>query len=228
MSCKKKPEADVARCYGLYIEIGLVVAIAVLIMAFRVHFNPDTELNVEIQGPEVVQMEQIEQTKQIAKPPAPPRPPVPIEVPNDEVLEEDILDIDAEISFDEPVDLPPPPPPPVERNKQEEVVEEEPEIFIVVEQMPELIGGIAAVQRQLQYPEIAQKAGIEGMVVVQFVVDENGNPIDLEVSKGLGGGCNEEAIRVITQYAKFKPGQQRGKPVRVRFSIPVRFRLTNS
>jgi protein TonB len=224
MSCKKKPEADVSRCYGLYIEIGLVVAMALLIAAFRVHFNPDTELNVEISGPEVVQMEQIEQTKQIAKPPPPPRPPVPIEVPNDEVLEEDVLEFDAEISFDEPVDLPPPPPPPVE-DRAKEVVDEEPEIFIVVEQMPELIGGIAAIQRELHYPEIAQKAGIEGMVVVQFVVDENGNPIDLEVTKGLSGGCNEEALRVIREHARFKPGQQRGKAVRVRFSIPVRFKL---
>ncbi len=227
MSCKKKPNADLSRCYGLYIEIGLVVAMAALIVAFRVHFNPETELNVEIEGPEVVEMEQIEQTKQVAKPPPPPRPPVPIEVPNDEVLEDEILDIDAEISFEEPADLPPPPPPPA-REEEEEEEEEEPEIFMAVEEMPELIDGIGALQKKLRYPEIAQKAGVEGMVVVQFVVDENGNAIDLVVTKGLGGGCDEEALRVIREHAEFKPGKQRGKPVRVRFSIPIRFRLTNS
>ncbi len=222
MASRKTPKADLRRTYQVFLQIGMVVALALLIAAFRVHFNPETELDVEIQGPEVVEMEQIEQTKQVAKPPPPPRPPVPIEVPNDEVLEDEILDIDAEISFDEPVDLPPPPPPP----KKEEEVEEEPEaeIFMVVEEMPELLGGIQDLQRQIKYPEIAKKAGVEGMVVIQFVVDETGSVADPVVVKGIGAGCDEEALRVV-QTAKFKPGKQRGKPVKVRFSLPIRFKL---
>jgi protein TonB len=222
MATRKKPKADLRRTYQLFMQIGMVIALALLIAAFRVHFDPETELNVEIQGPEVVQMEQIEQTKQVAKPPPPPRPPVPIEVPNDEVLEEDILDIDAEISFEMPADLPPPPPPPV----REEVVEEEPEpeIFMVVEEMPELLGGIQDLQGKISYPEIAKKAGVEGMVVIQFVVDETGSVADPVVVKGIGAGCDEEALRVV-QQAKFKPGKQRGKPVKVRFSLPIRFKL---
>lgn len=219
MASRKKPQADLRRGYHLFIEIGLAVALGLLIAAFRAQFNPETNLDIDIAGPEVVEMEQVEQTKQVEKPPPPPRPPVPIEVPNDEVLEDESLDIDAEINFEEPVDLPPPPPP------QREVVEEpEPEIFMVVEEMPELVGGIGDLQRKIKYPEIAKKAGVEGMVVIQFVVDENGRVADPEVVKGIGAGCDEEALRVV-QDARFKPGRQRGKPVKVRFSLPVRFKL---
>ena len=217
MGLYKKPKADLRRQYPLYIELGLAVGLILLIVAFRASFNPDTDLNVAVQGPEIVEMEQIEQTKQIPKPPPPPRPPVPIEVPNDELLEDEELDIDAEIDFDEPVDLPPPPPP-----KEEE--EPEPEIFMVVEDMPELIGGIGALQQKIKYPEIAKKAGVEGTVFIQFVVDENGNVVDPVVVKGIGAGCDEEALRVV-RTAKFKPGRQRGKPVKVKFSLPIRYKL---
>lgn len=217
MALRKTPKADLRRKYPLFIELGLAVGLVLLIAAFRANFNPDTDLNVEVQGPEVVEMEQIEQTKQIPKPPPPPRPPVPIEVPNDELLEDEELDIDAEIDFDEPVDLPPPPPP-----KNDE--EPEPEIFMVVEDMPELIGGIGSLQKKIKYPEIAKKAGVEGTVFVQFVVDENGNVVDPTVIKGIGAGCDEEALRVVRD-AKFKPGRQRGKPVKVKFSLPIRYKL---
>ena len=222
MTRKKKPEADVRRWYSLYLELGLVVALALLIGAFRMHFNPDTQLDVQLQEQEVIAMDELPQTKQMERPPPPPRPPAPIEVPDDVVLEEETFDFDAEIDFSVPVDIPPPPPPPV---RKEEVVEEEPEIFIVVEQMPELIGGIQSIQQHLRYPEIAKRAGIEGMVVVQFVVNEQGRPIDPAVIRSLGGGCDEEAVRVIMEHARFTPGLQRGKPVRVRFSIPMRFLL---
>lgn len=223
MTRKKTPKADVRRWYHLYLEFGLVAALFSLIVAFRVDFNPKSDLQVQLQEQEVISLDELPQTRQVEKPPPPPAPPAPVEVPDTEVLEEETFEFDAEINFEEPVDIPPPPPAPV----REEVKEEEPEIFIVVEQMPELIGGIQAIQQHLQYPEIANRAGIEGMVVVQFVVDEQGNAIDLNVVRSLGGGCDEEAIRVITKYAKFKPGKQRGKPVRVRFSIPVRFLLKN-
>ncbi len=219
MASRKKPQADLRRRYHLFIEIGLAIAMGLLILAFRAQFNPESSLNVDIQGPEVVEMEQVEQTKQVEKPPPPPRPPVPIEVPNDEVLDDVALDIDSEINFELPADLPPPPPP-----KKEEVEEAEPEIFMVVEEMPELIGGIGELQRKIKYPEIAKKAGVEGMVVIQFVVDESGRVTDPVVVKGIGAGCDEEALRVV-EDARFKPGKQRGKPVKVRFSLPIRFKL---
>jgi protein TonB len=218
MALRKTSKADLRSRYPVLAEIGLILSLLILIVAFRVKYSPETEFDIPEEQQVVVQMEEIEQTQQIERPPPPPRPPVPIEVPNEEVLEDEALDIDAEIDFDEPVDLPPPPPPAPEEE------EPEPEIFVVVEQMPELIGGLEDLQKRIKYPEIAKKAGVEGTVFLQFVVDENGNVMDPAVVKGIGAGCDEEALRAI-RTAKFKPGKQRGKPVRVRFSLPVRFRL---
>lgn len=216
MALKKTKKADLRRRYPILAEVGLIASLVLLIVAFKVRYNPDNQFIIPEQEQVVVQMEEIEQTQQIEKPPPPPRPPVPIEVPNDEVLEDEALDIDAEIDFDEPADLPPPPPPKAE--------EPEPEIFVVVENMPELIGGIQGLQKRVKYPEIAKKAGVEGTVFLQFVVDEKGNVVDPAVVKGIGAGCDEAALEAI-KTAKFKPGKQRGKPVKVKFSLPVRFRL---
>ncbi|HUF09298.1 MAG TPA: energy transducer TonB [Rhodothermales bacterium] len=216
MALRKTDKADLRRRYPILAEVGLIVSLVLLIVAFKVKYNPDSSFLIPEQEQVVVQMEEIEQTQQIEKPPPPPRPPVPIEVPNDEVLEDEALDIDAEIDFDEPVELPPPPPP------AEEAAE--PEIFVVVENMPELIGGIEGLQKRVKYPEIAKKAGVEGTVFLQFIVDENGNVVDPVVIKGIGAGCDEAALEAI-RTAKFKAGRQRGKPVKVKFSLPVRFRL---
>ncbi len=103
-------------------------------------------------------------------------------------------------------------------------MEDEDEIFVVVEQMPELIGGIASIQKEIRYPEIARQARVSGRVIVQFIVDQEGNVVDPVVLRGIGGGCNEEALRVV-KLAKFIPGKQRGKPVRVRYTLPITFKL---
>lgn len=101
------------------------------------------------------------------------------------------------------------------------------DVFMVVDNMPQLIGGIASLQEEIKYPTIAQKAGIEGRVFVQFVVDEEGNVIDPTVIRGIGAGCDEEAIRAVT-LAKFTPGTQRGKAVKVKMTLPVMFKLDES
>ncbi|WP_457652901.1 energy transducer TonB [Rhodocaloribacter sp.] len=99
-----------------------------------------------------------------------------------------------------------------------------PEAFVVVERMPELIGGLASIQRVVRYPALAKKAGIEGRVIVQFVVDEQGRVVDPVVVRGLGAGCDEEAVRAVRR-ARFRPGTQRGEPVKVKMSVPILFRL---
>ncbi|WP_456428235.1 energy transducer TonB [Rhodocaloribacter sp.] len=219
MALRKTEKADLRRRYPLYIEIGLVLTLALLIVAFRLDLSADDSFEVVMQEQEVVQMEEVQQTQQIEKPPPPPRPPVPVEVPDDEILEDDDLDLDASLDIDEPLaDLPPPPPP---AEKEEEP---EPEIFVIVEDMPQLIGGLGSLQKKIRYPEIAKKAGVEGRVIVQFVVDEQGRVVDPVVVRGIGAGCDEEAIRAVSQ-ARFKPGKQRGKPVKVKMSLPITFKL---
>ncbi len=97
------------------------------------------------------------------------------------------------------------------------------EEFAVVERMPELLGGLASIHRAVRYPALAKKAGIEGRVIVQFVVDEQGRVVDPVVVQGIGAGCDEEAIRAVRR-ARFRPGTQRGTPVKVKMSLPVLFR----
>lgn len=220
MALRKHEKADLRKRYPLFIEVGLILTLGLLILAFKADLRPDNDFEVVMPDQETVQMEEIQQTQQIETPPPPPRPPVPVEVPNDEVLENDELDLDASLDLDEPVTNTPPPPPAPEV----EEVEEEPEIFVIVEQMPELIGGLESIQKKIKYPEIAKKAGVEGRVFVQFVVDENGNVVDPVVTRGIGAGCDEEAVRAVMQ-AKFKPGKQRGKSVRVKMSLPITFKL---
>jgi protein TonB len=220
MALYKTDQADLHGRYPLYIEIGLIVALLVLIVAFNIEWRGSDEFDIPEREQEIVEIEEIEQTKQIEKPPPPPRPQVPVEVPNDEVLDDATIDLDAELDLNAEPTAPPPPPEPVE----EEEEETEPEVFVAVEQMPELIGGIRSLQEQIQYPELARKAGVEGMVVVQFIVDQEGNVTEPTVLRGIGAGCDQEALRVV-QQAKFEPGRQRGKPVRVKMSLPIRFSL---
>ncbi len=207
--------------YFISIELGLIISLTVFIFLFKMDFYPQqVEEFVFFEVQEEVFVEEIVQTKQTDTPPPPPRPPVPVEVPNDEIIADDIVELDLEFDLDGPMDLPPPPP------KQAVEEEFEDEIFVVVEQPPELIGGIAGVQKRIVYPELALKVGIEGRVVVQFVVDKDGKVINPVVMRGIGGGCDEEAIRAI-KLAQFLPGMQRGRPVAVRYSLPITFKIYN-
>jgi len=213
---RKKPSADLRKYYTILLEVGLIFALLIFIIAAKINLKTNQQEVDLTMEQEVVEMEEVERTKQEERPPPPPRPQVPVEVPNDEIVEDVEINLDAELSLDEPLDLPPPP--------AEE--EEEEDFFVVVEQMPELIGGMAALQKNIRYPEMARKAGIEGRVIVQFIVNENGEVEDPRVIRGIGGGCDEEALRAV-QTVKFKPGRQRGEPVRVQYSLPVIFRLQN-
>lgn len=104
---------------------------------------------------------------------------------------------------------------------------QEDDFFVVVEEMPKLIDGMAAIQSKIEYPTMARRAGIEGRVTVQFIVNENGDVENAKVVRGIGGGADEEALRVV-QQAKFEPGVQRGRPVRVQYALSINFRLEDS
>lgn len=101
------------------------------------------------------------------------------------------------------------------------------EFFVVVEQMPKLKGGLASLQQCVNYPEEARKAGIQGRVIVQFIVNKQGNVENPQIIRGIGGGADEEAIRCV-KTAQFEPGKQRGKPVRVQYSLPIIYKLPDS
>lgn len=214
---KKNPKYDLKLKYRKVLQLSMVLALALLIGMFQVSKRfetkemEQTEINIEIT------VEEIPQTEQMERPPAPKRPAVPIESESEDIPEDETIET-TELSFD---DLPEPPEPPDE-------VDETAQIFYAFDKRPEPIGGMAAIQRNLVYPEMARKAGVEGTVMVQAVIDSKGNVIQTEVIKSLGNnGCDEAAMAAIRKV-KWKPAQQRDKPVTVRIAIPVIFRLRNN
>lgn len=221
---RKKPGKDFHREYRTSIEIGFVLALGVLVLVLNapIQNRPDA-FEVDLVVQDIVQMEDIEQTKQEVRTPAPPRPPVPIEVPNDTYLEDDVLDLDASLDLDEPLAAMPPPPPPPSADEGEE---EEIEIFVVVEEMPSIIGGQARLYEVIEYPEVARLAGIEGLAIVQLVVEPNGTPSNLSIMRSAGDALDEAALAGVAKLT-FNPGKQRGQAVRVQMAIPVRFKLKN-
>ena len=212
---RKNPNADLRKFYTVYLQVGMLITLVIAITVVRVDFRSQGPAEIAIDEQEIVEMEEIIQTRQIETPPPPPRPPVPVEVPNDEIIEDVDINISADLDIGDQLSMPPPP-------------EEEPEedFFIVVENQPELIGGIGGLQKKIRYPEMARRAGIEGRVYVQFIVNERGEVENPVIIRGIGGGADEEALRVVRD-AKFRPGLQRGRPVRVQFSLPIVFKLQN-
>ena len=214
---RKVKKADLRLSYNLHLQLGFIVSIAIFITLFKVNIPTKVPSPILIEEQEEIFIEEVIQTKQIETPPPPPRPPVPVEVPNDEILEDEIIDLDTELDLDGPLDLPPPPP------KSEETQDD---FFVVVEQMPQLIGGLASLQKKVKFPEMARRAAIEGRVTIQFIVNEQGKVENPRVIRGIGGGCDEEALKAV-MTARFKPGMQRGRPVRVQYSLPIVFRFAD-
>ena len=220
---KKSAKADLSRKSGLYLNIGLVVSLILVITAFEWRFYDDGALaDLGQVTDDFEEMLDIPQTEQPPPPPPVIQQPEIIEVPDEEEIEEEIeVNLDVEITDDDVI---------------EEVIFEEPveeevadEIFTIVEQQPAFPGGMGAfyqfVQKKMKYPSQARRMGIEGKVFVQFVVDKKGNITEVTAVKGIGAGCDEEAVRVIKSSPKWKAGKQRGKSVKVRMILPITFKL---
>ena len=223
MEIKKKPEADLTKKSGMFLNLGLVLSLGVVITAFSWRSYDEGDLmnlgQVDDNFEEIMEVPPTEQP-----PPPPPviQQPEIIEVPDEEEIEQEIeVDLDVEITEETAI--------------EEIIVSDEPEeevadeIFTIVEEQPTPDGGMPAfydfVRKNLKYPSQARRMGIEGKVFVQFVVDKDGTITDVQAIKGIGAGCDEEAIRVLSKHPKWKPGKQRGRPVRVRMVIPITFKL---
>lgn len=216
MAKLKKPHADLMLHYRKVFEISIIVSLVLMIVAFK--FFPHIKATKEVlQAPqELIKMQDVQQTRQENRPPPPPRPPIPIEAPSADALQDVNI---ASSELDVNANVAPPPPP-----KEEKNANAEPQYFVAVEDMPEPIGGIQAIQDKIVYPEIAKRAGIEGRVFVKAFVNKQGHVTKVEIMKGLGAGCDEAAEKAVRE-TKFKPGKQRGKPVNVQVVIPIVFKL---
>lgn len=226
MEVKKSEKADLEKRKGLYMEIGLVCTLALLLFAFEWKSYKSVDLELVNRAAVVVEEEVIIQTDQSLPPPPPPPPSISteIEIVEDTKVIENEVEINVEADektviqeYVAPVFV------------EEAVVEEE--IFQIVEEMPAYPGGDEArmsyLSKNLKYPVLAMESGIQGTVYIGFVVEKDGSVTDVKVARGIGGGCDEEAVRVVKAMPKWTPGKQRGKSVRVRYSVPIRFSLGN-
>jgi protein TonB len=216
------------RSYRTRLEGALVLALLLVVALLNapIDFREEAEW-APVGTQEVVQMKDVMPTKQAERrPPRPPSPAPPVAVPNDQVVDVEI-DFDASLDLDEALDVAGAPTGPTETAGPPAPEEEdngEPEIFIVVEDNPVLVGGYDGLYERIRYPEFARQAGIQGRVIVQFVVSETGAVTNATTLQSPHRLLTEEALRVI-QTATFEPGRQRNRPVKVRMTIPIVFRL---
>lgn len=229
MEIKKSPKADLERGKTLSILMGLVVALAIVFVGFE-WSDKDIKVASANEGvADVIAEEEVEITRQENTPPPPPPPPPPaaaevLNVVEDDVKldQQDILSSEDNQKVAQVATYTPP-----------AVVEEEEEsaqqIFTVVEEMPQFPGGdgelLKFIAKSIKYPVIAQENGIQGRVICSFVVNRDGSVVDAEVMRGVDASLDKEALRVIATMPKWKPGKQRGKPVRVKYTVPITFRL---
>jgi protein TonB len=228
MEVKKSPKADLERTIGLGLLMGLCLGLATLFVGFE-WSNSEVSIVTSEGVADIIAEEEVEITRPEDTPPPPPPPPAPAVVEVLQVVDDNVklADIDIASSEDDSkaaqtqVYTPP------------AVVEEEEEsaqqIFTVVEEAPEFPGGqtelLKYLSKNIKYPVIAQENGIQGRVTVSFVVNRDGSIVDAEVIRGIDQSLDKEALRVVNSMPKWKPGKQRGKPVRVKYTVPVTFRL---
>ena len=227
MEVKKSPKADLEGKKTTHLFIGAILALSVMFIAFEwserdKDMTVDTGIQEVVFEEEVIPITEQEEIKQAPPPPEAPKVEEVLEImDNDAKVEESTIQASddtqaaVEVKYT-PVEV------------EEEEVEEQ-QIFQIVEEQPEFPGGMGACMKWLgqniKYPTIAQENGVQGRVIVQFVVNKDGSIVDAQVARGVDPHLDKEALRVVGMMPKWKPGKQRGKEVRVRFTLPVMFRL---
>jgi protein TonB len=223
MEVKKTEKADLTRKSSFFFSIGLTITMAIVLMAFE--WTDNDEGSLDLIGKSTNTFEEVIEVPPTEQPP-PPAPviqqPQVVEVPDEEEIKDDIkVNLDVEVT---------------EESKVEEIVvqaeqpkEETDEIFTVVEESATPKGGMQAfykyVSEKIKYPAQARRMGIEGKVFVEFVINKDGTLTDVKSIKGIGAGCDEEAVRIIQSAPAWNPGKQRGKAVKQRYTLPIFFKL---
>jgi len=225
MQVKKSEKASLEKDKLVYVLMGLVFVLSLVYVALE--WTEREVTKYEVTDTEFLFEEEvdIQQTSQETPPPPPPPAVQEVEVLNvvEDNVETESIEVNAEDDKAEEVVIAAPVEAPVEE-------EEEEVVFVVVESMPEFPGGQQALFKYLsenvKYPVIAQENGIQGRVICQFVVNKDGSIVDVEVVRSGGdASLDKEAVRVIKSMPKWKPGKQRGKAVRVKYTVPVNFKL---
>jgi protein TonB len=229
MELKKSPKADLENKRNLFVQLGLVVSLAICLYSFESTSKVDQTESLGSMSGQTVEEEIIPVTRQEeVKPPPPPPPPKVVDMlvivdDNTEIQDElQIEDSEADDKTAITAVMQ------VSNNKEEEEKEETP-VFYIVEEMPDFPGGQLALRKfiasAIKYPVIAQENGIQGKVFVNFVVEKDGSVTKATISRGVDPSLDKEALRVVNSLPKWKPGKQGGKPVRVSYTVPINFVL---
>lgn len=223
MEVKKTEKADLTNKSGFFFSIGLTITMALVLMAFE--WTDKEEGALDLMGKNTNTFEETMEVPPTEQPP-PPAPviqqPQVIEVPDEEEIKDDIkVNLDVEVTDETKVET--------IVVQAEEPKEETDEIFTVVEESATPKGGMQAfykfVGEKIKYPAQARRMGIEGRVFVEFVINKDGSLSDVRSIKGIGAGCDEEAVRIVQSAPSWNPGKQRGKAVKQRYTLPIIFKL---
>jgi len=221
METKKNPSADLRPRRGYFLNIGLCISISIALLAFE--WKTAQINNIIIDGQDILFGEEdIPEIPQILQPPPPPKIKNPvIEIVPDDIKIKDLpdfqIEVDPEGKYPEVT---------IEIGPEKEIADETVDFSEV---MPQPVGGMEAwnryLSKNLKYPTQARRMGVEGTVYVSFVVNKLGQIEDVELVRGIGAGCDEEALRVILAAEDWLPCRNRGIPVKVKMRVPIRFRL---
>ncbi len=228
MELKKSPKADLENKKNIFVQLGLVVSLAICLYSFDSTSKVTQVGSLGTMADQAVEQEIIPVTRQEeVKPPPPPPPPKVVDILN---IVDDNMDIKDELQIEDSeandktaitaVMQ-------VSQNKEED--KEDTPVFFIVEDMPEFPGGQLALRKfiaqAVKYPVIAQENGIQGKVFVNFVVAKDGSVTNAKIARGVDPSLDKEALRVVNSLPKWKPGKQGGKPVRVSYTVPINFQL---
>ena len=226
MEAKKTDSADLTKKSGFFLSIGLIFTMVLVVTAFE--WKQYEENLVDLQGKNMNTFEETMEVPPTEQPPPPPpsvQQPQVVEVPDEEEIKEDIkVNLDIEVTDQTKVEQ-------IVISTTEPEVEETDRIFTIVEETASPKGGMAVfyqfVKDNINYPPQAKRMGIQGRVFVEFVIGKDGSLADVRTVKGIGAGCDEEAVRIVQSAPAWNPGKQRGKPVKQRYTLPIIFKLAS-
>jgi len=228
LEMKKNPNVDLNKKRGLFFSISLLITLSLVLYAFE--WKQYDKSVVELTAKQTNVFETMVEVPPTEIPPPPEivvQQPQLVAVPDEQEIEEEIkfvfdVEVTEEMKVEEykPVEIP----------KMEEEVEDV--IFLVVEENASPKGGISEfykyVSENIKYPMQARRMRVEGKVFVEFVIGKDGKIFNANAVKGIGAGCDEEAVRIIMNAPAWNPAKQRGKPVKQRMVLPITFKLASA
>lgn len=224
MEKKKTPQADIEKRRGLFLQLGLIFSLGMVFLGINYRFSDADSSDFNLGLPMEIPMElaPLSMKEPVFSPPPPPVATTILQIVDNSIAVNQDIKVQAD---DHPLtqDLGP------SSALSSESSVSESEIFTRVEQAPAFPGGEAArirfLQGNIRYPEEAKRQGVQGTVYITFIIERDGSVSNARVSRGLGYGADEEALRVVALMPRWSPGKQRGKPVRVIMNMPIRFAL---